>query len=160
MTVFPVFYAVIENDLRRVLAYSLNNQLGFMVVGIGVGTQMAINGAAAHAFAHILYKALLFMSMGAVLYRAGTIKASELGGLYKSMPWTTVFCLIGAASISAFPFFSGFVTKSLPLTATAKRGLEHHLVCPPLRLGRRPAPLGYQDPLLRFLRAPRLGHPL
>merc|ERR1739841_281287 len=72
MTAFPIFYAVIENDLRRVLAYSLNNQLGFMVVGIGIGTELALNGAASHAFAHILYKALLFMSMGAVLYRAGT----------------------------------------------------------------------------------------
>ena len=86
MTAFPIFYAVIENDLRRVLAYSLNNQLGFMVVGIGVGTELALNGTAAHAFCHILYKALLFMSMGAVLLRAGTIKGSELGGLYKSMP--------------------------------------------------------------------------
>ena len=79
MTLFPVVYAVIENDLRRVLSYSLNNQLGFMVVGIGIGTELAINGAVAHAFAHIIYKALLFMAMGAVLYRVGTIKASELG---------------------------------------------------------------------------------
>ena len=115
MTAFPIFYAVIENDLRRVLAYSLNNQLGFMVVGIGVGSEMALNGTAAHAFSHILYKALLFMSMGAGLYRTGTIKGSELGGLYKSMPWTTVFCIIGAASISAFPLFSGFISKSMIL---------------------------------------------
>ena len=122
MTAFPVFYAVIENDLRRVLAYSLNNQLGFMVVGIGMGTAMGINGAVSHAFAHILYKGLLFMSMGAVLYRVGTTKASELGGLYKSMPLTTLFCIIGAASISAFPLFSGFVTKSLTLTAAANNG--------------------------------------
>ncbi len=119
MTLFPVFYAVIENNLRRVLAYSLNNQLGFMVVGIGVGTEMSLNGTVAHAFCHILYKALLFMSMGAVLYRAGTIKATELGGLYKSMPWTAAFCMVGAASISAFPLFSGFVSKSLILTAVA-----------------------------------------
>ncbi len=119
MTLFPVFYAVIENDLRRVLAYSLNNQLGFMVVGIGVGTAMSLNGTVAHAFCHILYKALLFMSMGAVLYRARTIKATELGGLYKSMPWTCGFCIVGAASISAFPFFSGFVSKSLILRAVA-----------------------------------------
>ncbi|CAN0334936.1 unnamed protein product, partial [Chrysoparadoxa australica] len=125
MTAFPIFFAVIENDLRRVLAYSLNNQLGFMVVGIGIGTDMALNGAAAHAFAHILYKALLFMSMGAVLYRVGTIKASELGGLYKSMPLTAVFCIIGAMSISAFPLFSGFVTKSMILTAAA---VEHHWI--------------------------------
>ncbi|HUF57258.1 MAG TPA: Na(+)/H(+) antiporter subunit D [Thermohalobaculum sp.] len=122
MTAFPIFYAVIENDLRRVLAYSLNNQLGFMVVGIGIGTELAVNGAAAHAFAHILYKALLFMSMGAVLYRAGTIKGSELGGLYRTMPWTATFCIIGAASISAFPLFSGFVTKSLIISAAMKEG--------------------------------------
>jgi multicomponent Na+:H+ antiporter subunit D len=119
MTAFPIFYAVIENDLRRVLAYSLNNQLGFMVVGIGIGTPLALNGTAAHAFAHILYKGLLFMSMGAVLHRTGTIKGSELGGLYKSMPWTTAFCIVGAASISAFPLFSGFVTKSMILSAAA-----------------------------------------
>ena len=83
MTAFPIFYAVIENDLRRVLAYSMNNQLGFMVAGIGIGNELALNGAVAHAFADILFKALLFMSMGAVLLRAGTIKGSELGGLYK-----------------------------------------------------------------------------
>jgi multicomponent Na+:H+ antiporter subunit D len=122
MTVFPVFFAVIENNLRRVLAYSLNNQLGFMVCGIGIGTQLAIDGAVAHAFAHILYKALLFMSMGAVLYRVGKINASELGGLYKSMPWSAGFCIVGSASISAFPLFSGFVSKSLILTAAAQDG--------------------------------------
>lgn len=122
MAAFPIFYAVIENDLRRVLAYSLNNQLGFMVVGIGVGTELALNGAVAHAFADILFKGLLFMSMGAVLFRVGTIKGSELGGLYKSMPWTTGFCIVGAASISAFPLFSGFVTKSMVMTAAAGEG--------------------------------------
>lgn len=86
-----------------------------MVVGIGIGTEMALNGTASHAFAHILYKALLFMSVGAVLFRTGTSKASELGGLYRTMPLTAMFCLVGAASISAFPLFSGFVTKSLIL---------------------------------------------
>jgi multicomponent Na+:H+ antiporter subunit D len=125
MTAFPIFYAVIENDLRRVLAYSLNNQLGFMVAGVGIGTELALNGTAAHAFTHILYKALLFMSMGAVLHRTGTAKGSELGGLYRSMPWTTAFCIVGAASISAFPLFSGFVSKSLILTAAAE---EHRTI--------------------------------
>jgi multicomponent Na+:H+ antiporter subunit D len=122
MTVFPVFFAVIENNLRRVLSYSLNNQLGFMVCGIGVGTQLAVDGAVAHAFVHIIYKALLFMAMGAVLFRTGTIKASALGGLYKSMPWSAGFCIVGSASISAFPLFSGFVAKSLVLTAVAGEG--------------------------------------
>lgn len=128
MTIFPVFFAVLENDLRKVLAYSLNNQVGFMVCAVGLADvstiygQYAYNGAAAHAFAHIMYKSLLFMSMGAVLLRTGTTKASELGGLYKSMPWTTVFCLIGAASISAFPLFSGFVAKSMTMSSAAYQG--------------------------------------
>ncbi len=127
MTVFPVFFAVIENDLRRVLAYSLNNQVGFMICAIGVGTAgvgnaLAINGATAHAFSHIIYKALLFMSVGAVLYRTGTSKASELGGLYRSMPWTALFCIIGGLSISAFPLFSGFIAKSMTMSAVAYEG--------------------------------------
>lgn len=123
MTIFPVFFALIENDLRKVLAYSLNNQVGFMVCAIGVGTELAINGAAAHAFVHIIYKALLFMSVGAVLYRTGTAKATELGGLYRTMPATTIFCIIGAMSISAFPLFSGFVAKSLTMSAVGYEGL-------------------------------------
>lgn len=122
MTCFPIFYAVIENDLRRVLSYSLINQLGFMVCGIGIGTALALNGAVAHAFSHILYKSLLFMSMGAVLYRVGNINASDLGGLYKSMPKTTLLCIIGAASISALPLFSGFVSKSLVMSALLEEG--------------------------------------
>lgn len=120
MTCFPIFYAVIENDLRRVLAYSMINQLGFMVAGVGVGGALGVNGAAAHAFADIVFKGLLFMSMGAVLMRTGTVKGSELGGLYKSMPQTTALCIVGAASISAFPLFSGFATKSLIIEAVAR----------------------------------------
>ncbi len=123
MTLFPILFAVIENDLRKVLAYSLNNQLGFMVVGIGVGTEMALNGTVAHAFCHILYKALLFMTMGAVLFRTGKIGASQLGGLYKSMPITAVCCIVGAASIAGFPLFSGFISKSMILTAVADEHL-------------------------------------
>jgi multicomponent Na+:H+ antiporter subunit D len=122
MAMFPIFYAVIENDLRRVLCYSKINQIGFMVVGIGIGTPLAIDGAIAHAYTHVLYKGLLFMSMGAVLFRTGEIRGSHLGGLYKSMPWTTGFCIVGAASISAFPLFSGFVSKSIIITETARNG--------------------------------------
>lgn len=122
MTLFPIVFAVIENDLRRVLAYSLNNQLGFMVVGIGIGSELALNGTAAHAFCHIIYKALLFMSVGAVLYRVGTAKATELGGLHKSMPLTTIFCIIGAGAISGFPLLSGFISKSMIISAA---GEEH-----------------------------------
>ncbi|RJS93128.1 Na(+)/H(+) antiporter subunit D [Salinisphaera sp. Q1T1-3] len=125
MTIFPLIFALIENDLRRVLAYCLNNQLGFMVVAIGIGTPLALNGAAAHAVAHILYKGLLFMTMGAVLYRVGTVKASQLGGLYRSMPATTVFCIVGAMASSAVPLFSAFVSKSMIQGAL---GYEHMAV--------------------------------
>ncbi len=123
MTAFPIFYAVIENNLRRVLSYSLINQVGFMVTGIGIGTQLSLNGTVAHAFCHILYKALLFMSMGAVLYRTGKINATDLGGLYKSMPLTTLFCIVGAASISGVPLTSGFVSKSMIVSAAAEGGM-------------------------------------
>jgi multicomponent Na+:H+ antiporter subunit D len=122
MAMFPIFFAVIENDLRRVLAYSLINQVGFMVCGIGIGTALAVNGAVAHAFNDVVFKGLLFMSMGAVLYRTGKMNGSELGGLYKSMPWTTGFCIVGAASISAFPLFSGFVSKSMVMVAALEEG--------------------------------------
>lgn len=123
MAMFPIFFAVIENDLRRVLAYSLINQVGFMVVGIGIGTALAVNGAVSHAFNDVIFKGLLFMSMGAVLYRTGKMNGSELGGLYKTMPWTAGFCMVGAASISAFPLFSGFVSKSMVMVAALE---EHH----------------------------------
>ncbi len=122
MTCFPIFYAVIENDLRRVLSYSMINQIGFMVTGIGLGTALALNGAVAHAFADVIFKGLLFMSMGAVLYMTGRSKGSDLGGLYKSMPFTATLCIIGAASISAFPLFSAFVTKSMIMTAALEEG--------------------------------------
>ncbi|MDI6722627.1 MAG: Na(+)/H(+) antiporter subunit D, partial [Candidatus Aenigmarchaeota archaeon] len=122
MTAFPIFYAVIENNMRKVLSYSLINQVGFMITGIGIGTALSLNGTVAHAFAHILYKALLFMSMGAVLHQTGKINATDLGGLYKTMPLTTIFCIIGAASISGFPLTSGFVSKSMIVSAS---GIEN-----------------------------------
>ena len=122
MTCFPIFYAVIENDLRRGLAYSMINQIGFMVVGVGLGTALAVNGAIAHAFNEVIFKGLLMMSMGAVLYRTGKMNGSDLGGLYKSMPITTTLCIVGAASISAFPLFSGFVSKSMVMVAVLDEG--------------------------------------
>ena len=119
MTTIPIFYAVLENDIRRVLAYSLINQVGFMLCGIGIGTALAINGTVSHAFCHILYKALLFMAAGSVLHVTGKIRCTDLGGLYKTMPLTCLFCIVGAASISAFPLFSGFVSKSMIISAAA-----------------------------------------
>jgi multicomponent Na+:H+ antiporter subunit D len=113
MVFYGIIYAILENDMRRILAYSIVNQVGFMVTGIGIGTDMALNGAAAHAFVHIIYKALLLMSAGSVLFMTGRRKCSELGGLFRTMPLTTICGIIGALSISAFPLTSGFVAKSM-----------------------------------------------
>ncbi|GAB1258527.1 Na(+)/H(+) antiporter subunit D [Aurantivibrio plasticivorans] len=124
MACFPIFFAVIENDLRRVLAYSMINQIGFMVVGVGIGTSLALNGAVAHAFNDVIFKGLLMMTMGAVLHMTGRINGSDLGGLYKSMPKTAILCIVGAASISAFPLFSGFVSKSMIMSAAIKEGYD------------------------------------
>ena len=125
MTFFPIFYAVLENDLRRVLGYSMINQIGFMVAGIGIGTGMAVNGAVAHAFADVIFKGLLFMSMGAVMTMTGRTKGTDLGGLYKTMPFTAGLCIVGASAISAFPLFSAFVTKSMIMVAAIE---EHHYI--------------------------------
>ncbi|MGB0747740.1 MAG: Na(+)/H(+) antiporter subunit D [Magnetospiraceae bacterium] len=113
MIFYGIIYALLENDMRRILAYSIVNQVGFMVVGVGIGTEMALNGAAAHAFTHIIYKGLLLMSAGAVLYQTGKSKCTDLGGLFQSMPLTTVCGTIGALAISSFPFTSGFISKSM-----------------------------------------------
>ncbi|MCX8155796.1 MAG: Na(+)/H(+) antiporter subunit D [Verrucomicrobiae bacterium] len=122
MALYGVVYAVLENDCRRLLAYHIISQVGYMVAGVGMGTAMAINGACAHAFAHILYKGLLFMGCGAVLHMTGESRFTGLGGLYKKMPWTFLFTLIGGLSISAFPLFSGFVSKSMIVAA----GFQEH----------------------------------
>ena len=119
MALYGVIYAVLENDCRRLLAYHIVSQVGYMVVGVGIGTEMALNGTASHAFAHIFYKGLLFMGAGAVILMTGRRKLTELGGLYRTMPWTVALYMIGAFAISAFPFFSGFVTKSMVIAAAA-----------------------------------------
>ncbi|MEF8730479.1 MAG: Na(+)/H(+) antiporter subunit D [Candidatus Accumulibacter meliphilus] len=124
MIFYGIVYALLENDMRRILAYSIVNQVGFMVVGIGIGTEMALNGAAAHAFAHIIYKALLLMSAGAVLYRTGRRKCTDLGGLFQSMPVTAVCGIIGALAISSFPWTSGFVSKSMISQAAGDQHLS------------------------------------
>ncbi len=119
MAVYGIIYALLENDMRRILAYSIINQVGFMVCAVGVGTAMCLNGAVAHAFCHIIYKSLLWMSAGAVLYRVGKSKCTELGGLYKSMPWSLWLGCIGALAISAVPLTSGFTSKTMILTGAA-----------------------------------------
>ena len=122
MAIYGIIWAILENDMRRILAYSIMNQVGFMVCGIGIGTAMALNGAVAHAFAHIIYKALLWMSAGAVLYMTGKSKCTELGGLYKTMPLTMIFGTIGALAISSFPFLSGYTTKPMIIEAGVHEG--------------------------------------
>ena len=113
MVFYGIIYAILENDMRRILAYSIVNQVGFMVTGVGIGTAMALNGTAAHAFTHIIYKALLLMSAGSVLYMTGKRKCTDLGGLFRTMPVTTICGVIGALSISSFPLTSGFISKSM-----------------------------------------------
>ena len=124
MTIYGIIYALLENDMRRILAYSIINQVGFMVTGVGIGTMMSLNGTVAHAFCHIIYKALLWMSAGSVLYMTGKSKCTDLGGLYKTMPWTLIFGAIGALSISSFPATSGFTSKSLIIDGA----IQEHMV--------------------------------
>lgn len=123
MVFYGIVYAILENDMRRILAYSIVNQVGFMVTGVGIGTQMALNGAAAHAFTHIIYKALLLMSAGSVLFMTGKSKCTDLGGLFRTMPLTAICGIIGALAISSFPLTSGFVSKSMVLEGAAQQGL-------------------------------------
>ena len=124
MVFYGIVYALLENDMRRILAYSIVNQVGFMVAGIGIGTEMALNGAAGHAFTHIIYKALLLMSAGSVLYMTNRRKCSELGGLFHSMPVATICGIIGALAISSFPLTSGFVSKSM----ISQAAIDGHLL--------------------------------
>ena len=123
MAMYGIIYALLENDIRRILAYSIVNQIGFMVCAVGIGTETALNGAASHAFVHIIYKALLFMSAGVVVLRTGMNRCSEVGGLFRTMPLTAICGIVGALSISAFPLTSGFTTKTLISQAAAAESL-------------------------------------
>lgn len=124
MAIYGVLYAVICKDMREILAYHIVSQVGFMVAGIGVGTEMALNGSAAHAYSHILYKSLMFMGAGAVLYATGTTKLVDLGGLKKKMRWTMLLYMVGAFSISGLPLFNGFISKAMTVDAAGYAGNE------------------------------------
>jgi multicomponent Na+:H+ antiporter subunit D len=124
MALYGVVYAVLENDVRRLLGYHIVSQVGFMVAGAGVGTAAAINGATAHAFAHILYKGLLLMAVGAVVHATGRSKLTDLGGLARAMPVLLVLYMVGALSISGAPLFSGFVSKELVTDAAGAGGYD------------------------------------
>ncbi|HEB74108.1 MAG TPA: Na+/H+ antiporter subunit D, partial [Candidatus Desulfofervidus auxilii] len=119
MTVYGVVWAIMENDIRRLLAYHIVSQVGYMVGGVGIGTALSMNGSAAHAFCHILYKALLFMGAGAVIYSTGMRKMSDLTGrdLYKKIPHSLIYYMVGAFSISAVPLFNGFISKTMIVAA-------------------------------------------
>lgn len=119
MALFGVIYAVLENDIRRLLTYHIISQVGYMVAGVGLGSALALNGASAHAFSHIFYKGLLMMSAGAVIYATGRGKLTNLGNLAGPLRWTLVFMMIGAFSISGVPLFNGFVSKSMVISAAA-----------------------------------------
>ncbi|MDL2259921.1 Na(+)/H(+) antiporter subunit D [Deltaproteobacteria bacterium OttesenSCG-928-K17] len=122
MAVYGVLYASMENNARRILSYHIVSQVGYMVAGIGVGTAMTLNGAAAHAYAHILYKGLLFMTTGAVLYSVGTAKLDELGGLAGRLPLVMLLYMVAALSISGMPVFNGFISKTMTIAGAA----QHH----------------------------------
>ncbi|MFO7524079.1 MAG: Na(+)/H(+) antiporter subunit D [Ignavibacteriaceae bacterium] len=120
MALYGVVYAVLANDIREILAYHIISQVGYMVAGVGIGTEMALNGTTAHAFSHILYKALLFMGAGVVLQTTGRSKLTELGGISKAQPVTLWLYMIGAFSISGFPLFNGFISKSMVVSAAGE----------------------------------------
>ena len=125
MACFPIVYAVIENDVRRVLAYCMISQLGFIVCAVGIGTPLGINAAVAYA---VVFKGLLFMVMGVILHVTGGRLCSELGGLCRTMPTLTVLGVLSALSIAALPPFSSFISKSLIMVASDGRGFEYALV--------------------------------
>jgi multicomponent Na+:H+ antiporter subunit D len=123
MTLYGVVYAVLANDIRQILAYHIISQVGYMVAGVGLGTELSLNGTAAHAYSHILYKGLLFMGAGAVIHATGKSKLTELGGLGPRMRAVLWLFMIGAFSISGFPLFNGFISKSMIVSAA---GEAHH----------------------------------
>jgi len=160
MTIYGVFYATIENNVRRILSYHIVSQVGYMVAGIGIGTAMTVNGACAHAYAHILYKGLLFMGAGTLLYAAGSAKLTDLGGLYKRMPLVFFGYMVGAVSISGFPLFNGFISKTMTITGAAE---AHHTW---LALGMEVAAVGtflsvgIKLPYFAFFGSPDKNQPL
>lgn len=119
MAFYGVFYATLQSNIRRLLAYHIISQVGYMVAGIGLGSALAVNGAVAHALNNILYKGLLFMGAGSIMFMTGRKKLTDMGGLHKTMPITMILYLIGGFSISAFPLFNGFISKGMVVSAAS-----------------------------------------
>jgi len=124
MAVFGAGMALLQNDMRRLLSYHIQSQVGYMVAGVGLGGALATAGAFAHVFNHILYKSLLFMCAGAIIYRTDTEDLKKLGGLWREMPLTAVIFAVAALSIAGFPGFNGFVSKGMVVAAAHKQHLD------------------------------------
>ncbi|MDQ2053161.1 Na(+)/H(+) antiporter subunit D [Halobellus sp. H-GB7] len=124
MALVGVVYALLQNDMRRLLSYHIQSQVGYMIAGVGVGTALATAGAFAHVFNHILYKALLFMTAGVVIARTDEQSLKYLGGLGRALPVTAIAFTAAALSISGFPGFNGFVSKGMITAAAHKEHLD------------------------------------
>ncbi len=133
MALYGVIFALMQNDVRKLLSYHIVSQVGYMVAGIGIGTAIGIDGGIAHVFNHILYKALLFMCMGAVIYRTGRNNLTDLGGLARKMPVTMITCVIAALSISGVVGFNGYISKGMVIHAAEESHM--HLLALALMLG-------------------------
>jgi multicomponent Na+:H+ antiporter subunit D len=113
MAVFGAFAALLQSDMRRLLSYHIQSQVGYMIAGVGIGSTLAVAGAFGHVFNHILYKSLLFMTVGVVIYRTGEESLDRIGGLGRKMPLTAITFAVAALSIAGFPGFNGFVSKGI-----------------------------------------------
>jgi multicomponent Na+:H+ antiporter subunit D len=116
MAVYGAFFALLQYNPRRLLSYHIQAQLGYMLAGFGLATyvgEFAVVGGFAHLFNNVLYKSLLFMAVGVVVYRTGVEDIRDMGGLWRVMPITFLVYLVGAASITAVPGFNGFISKGM-----------------------------------------------
>jgi multicomponent Na+:H+ antiporter subunit D len=120
MAVYGAFFALLQYDPRRLLSYHIQAQVGYMLAGLGLATavgEFAVTGGFAHLFNNVLYKSLLFMAVGVVVYRTGVEDIRDMGGLWREMPITFLVYLVGAASITAVPGFNGFISKGMVISS-------------------------------------------
>ena len=119
-----VTMALNQHDFKRLLAFHSISQIGYILTSLGLCTALGIAGGLYHAINHTLFKGLLFLTAGSVLYATGTTYLENLGGLARKMPKTTILFLIGAFSISGIPPFNGFYSKWLVYQATFEKAAE------------------------------------
>ncbi len=118
-----ILLALTQNNLKRLLAYSSVSQMGYVLVGIGLGTHLGCYGGLFHLLNHALCKSLLFMCVGAVIYATSARRISELGGLRSQMPVTSACYFLGALALAGFPPLNGFWSKLTIYLALARSGL-------------------------------------